>query len=75
MLEDSGNQLPTFTHTFNDYEDVLIDHLNGIQDYIKIIRSYSSSRKLRRLKKIKNDFSKQVIPFEISNPESIFTPY
>ena len=73
-LEESGNQLPTFVHTYQDYVQRLEEHLDGIQTYIDRIRNFSSSRKLRRIKKLKNNFSKDVRPFEEVYPNKIFNP-
>ena len=73
-LEDSGNQLPTFVNTYQDYVRVLEKHLDGVQTYINMIRTHASSRKFRRIFKIKNNFSSDIIPFEISHPNHVFTP-
>ena len=73
-LEDSGDQLPTFVNTYQDYVDELERHLDGVQSYINLIRTHSSCRKFRRLFKVKNNFSKDIPPLEELNPELIFTP-
>ena len=73
-LEESGDQLPTFVMTYQDYVQNLESHLDGIQSYINSIRKYSSSRKLRRLKKLKHNFSIDIRPFEELYPNCIFNP-
>ncbi len=72
-LEDSGDQLPTFVNTYQDYVDELERHLDGVQNYINMIRTHSSSRKFRRIFKVKNNFSKDIPPLEVLNPQIIFT--
>ena len=73
-LEESGDQLPTFVHTYQDYVQELEEHLDGIQSYINKIRTFTSSRKFRRLKKLKRNFSIDIRPFEELYPNRIFNP-
>ena len=73
-LEESGDQLPTFVHTYQDYVQELEEHLDGIQSYINKIRTFTSSRKFRRLKKLKHNFSIDIRPFEELYPNCIFNP-
>ena len=72
QLDECGDQLPTFVNTHNHYLNVLEDHMEGIQNHIKMIRSHTSSRKFRRICKIKNNFSKDIKPFEELYPNHIF---
>ena len=73
-LEESGNELPTFIDTYKDYVDCLENHLDGIQRHINMIRTSSSNRSNRRYYKLKNDFSKQIEPFEKLYPNYVFNP-
>lgn len=73
-LEESGNQLPTFIHTFRDYVTVLETHLDGCQKHIDCIRWSVSSRENRRTYKVKKNFSKDIPPLEEKCPNLIFNP-
>ena len=61
-LEDSGDQLPTFVNTYQDYVDELERHLDGVQSYINLIRTIQVVENLEDFLKLKITFQKIFLP-------------
>ena len=63
-LEEIGDLLPTFFHTYKEYKKKLTTDLICCKSDISSLRKISSSRRSRRFRKIPYDFAKEIPTFE-----------
>ena len=63
-LEEIGDLLPTFFHTYKEYKKKLTSDLITCKTDISSLRKISSSRRSRRFRKIPYDFAKEIPTFE-----------
>ena len=53
-LDDCGDRLPTFRHTYDEYKDILKEAYIDACDFIRKVEGFKSSREFRRKIKKKN---------------------
>ncbi len=59
-LEDAGDRLPTFSHTYKEYKQMINEVKDELTYGIKFIRGVCSSRKLRRTYGVTSNFASTI---------------
>ena len=63
-LENAGDRLPTFSHTYGEYKQMINEVIEDISYGIKFIRGVCSSRKLRRAYGVPFNFAQHIPTYQ-----------